>query len=134
MKSTGIVRRIDDLGRLVFPIEIRRVLDINEGDKVEIYVIDNKIVCKKYIAANDRLNTSIVRPLDSLGRTVIPMEVRKLLALPPKAKMQIFIDGDAIILKQYEDKCVFCSSQDNLISFKDKKVCASCKEQLTKQQ
>ena len=48
MKSTGIIRSIDELGRLVFPIEIRKILDINEGDKIEIYVIDNKIVCKKH--------------------------------------------------------------------------------------
>lgn len=132
MKSTGIVRSIDELGRLVFPIEIRKILDINEGDKIEIYVIDNKIVCKKHTAISNDFNTSVVRPLDALGRTVIPMEVRKLLSLPHKAKMQIFIDGDAIVLKHYEQQCVFCSSDENLVSFKDKKICAACKEQIAK--
>lgn len=131
MKATGIVRRIDDLGRLVFPIEIRRILDIAQGDKIEIYVADNKIVCKKYIEDAVHPATSVVRPVDSLGRTVIPMEVRKMLSLPVKAAMQIFVDGDAILLKEYEEKCVFCASGDNLADFKNKKICASCKEQIS---
>lgn len=130
MKATGIIRRIDDLGRLVFPIEIRRVLDINEDDRIEIYVVDNKIVCKKYINDGRVINTSVIRPVDALGRTVIPMEVRKLLNLPVKAKMQIFIDGNAIVLKQFEDKCVFCGSEENLVSFKDKKLCPDCIEMI----
>ncbi len=131
MKATGIVRRIDDLGRLVFPIEIRRILDIVHGDKVEIYVTDNKIVCKKYIEDAVHPATSVVRPVDSLGRTVIPMEVRKMLSLPVKAAMQIFVDGDGIILKEYEEKCVFCGSSDNLFDFKNKKICSLCKDQIS---
>ena len=49
MKATGIVRRIDDLGRVVIPKEIRRTLRIREGDPLEIYTdIEEKIVLKKY--------------------------------------------------------------------------------------
>ncbi|MBR2476622.1 MAG: AbrB/MazE/SpoVT family DNA-binding domain-containing protein [Clostridia bacterium] len=132
MKATGIIRRIDDLGRLVFPIEIRRTLGIEEGDKMEIYVTDNKIVCKKYVPAMGQATTSIVRPLDALGRTVIPMELRKMLSLPLKAAMQIFVEGDAIVLKEYEEKCVFCGSSADLMDFKNKRICAVCKEQLSK--
>ena len=84
MKSTGIIRRIDDLGRLVFPIEIRRILDISVGDKIETYVVDNKIICKKYVEGSRESATSVTRPLDALGRTVIPMELRKMLSLPHK--------------------------------------------------
>ena len=132
MKATGIVRRIDDLGRLVFPIEIRRVLGIEEGDKIEIYVTDNKIVCKKYIEDTSQSTTSVVRPLDSLGRTVIPMEIRKMLSLPVKAAMQIFVDGEAIVLVEYEEKCVFCGGTDSMADFKNKKICALCREQISK--
>ncbi len=132
MKATGIVRRIDDLGRLVFPIEIRRILGIVEGDKIEIYVTDNKIVCKKYIPDMGQSATSVVRPVDSLGRTVIPMEVRKMLSLPMKAAMQIFVDGDSIVLKEYDEKCIFCASSDELADFKNKKICSACKEQIAK--
>ena len=48
MKATGIVRRLDDLGRVVFPIELRRTLDMKEGDCLEIYTEDNQIILKKY--------------------------------------------------------------------------------------
>ena len=48
MKSTGIVRKVDELGRVVIPIELRRTLGINEKDALEIYVDDEKIILKKY--------------------------------------------------------------------------------------
>jgi transcriptional pleiotropic regulator of transition state genes len=48
MKSTGIVRKIDELGRIVLPIELRRTLDIAERDSLEIYVDDGAIILKKY--------------------------------------------------------------------------------------
>ena len=51
MKSTGIVRKVDDLGRIVLPIELRRTLDIHERDSIEIFVDGNQIVLKKYSPA-----------------------------------------------------------------------------------
>ena len=48
MKSTGIVRKVDELGRVVIPIELRRSLDIHEKDPIEIYVDDDKIILKKF--------------------------------------------------------------------------------------
>jgi len=50
MKSTGIVRRIDELGRIVLPAEMRRIFNINEKDAVEIFTKDDMIVLKKYDA------------------------------------------------------------------------------------
>lgn len=48
MKSTGIVRKVDELGRVVIPIELRRTLGIDEKDALEIYVDQEKIILKKY--------------------------------------------------------------------------------------
>lgn len=48
MKSTGIVRKVDELGRIVLPIELRRTLDIDIKDSLEIYVDDSRIILKKY--------------------------------------------------------------------------------------
>ncbi len=48
MKSTGIVRRVDELGRVVIPIELRRTLGIDVKDALEIYVDEEQIVLKKY--------------------------------------------------------------------------------------
>lgn len=48
MKSTGIVRKVDDLGRVVIPIELRRNLDIEEKDGLEIFIDNEKIILRKY--------------------------------------------------------------------------------------
>ncbi len=48
MKSTGIVRKVDELGRIVLPVELRRVMDIQIKDSLEIMTEDDKIILKKY--------------------------------------------------------------------------------------
>lgn len=48
MKSTGIVRKIDELGRIVLPIELRRILDISHNDPIEIYTDNDTVILKKY--------------------------------------------------------------------------------------
>ena len=61
MKATGIIRRIDDLGRVVIPKEIRRSCRIREGDALEIYTLDGAVVFKKYspIGMLDELTRSL---------------------------------------------------------------------------
>lgn len=49
MKATGIIRRVDDLGRVVIPKEIRRTCNIREGDPLEIFLQDGGVVFKKYL-------------------------------------------------------------------------------------
>ena len=78
MKATGMVRKVDELGRLVLPIEMRRVLDIAEKDPVEIYV-----------------------------------------------------EGDKIILRKFQPFCLFCGSNENIVSHENKHVCIDCIQRLT---
>ncbi len=79
MKSTGVVRRVDELGRIVIPIpiELRRTLDIAEKDALEIYV-----------------------------------------------------DGEQIILKKYEPACIFCGDARDVINYKGKNICVKCLEEI----
>lgn len=58
MKSTGIVRKIDELGRIVIPKEIRNVLSIHSNDDLEIFIDNMKIVLKKYEKSDNILNYS----------------------------------------------------------------------------
>ena len=51
LKATGIVRKVDDLGRIVLPIELRKTLDISDRDPLEIYVDQDSIILKKYVPA-----------------------------------------------------------------------------------
>ncbi|MDU1421961.1 AbrB/MazE/SpoVT family DNA-binding domain-containing protein [Clostridium sporogenes] len=79
MKSTGIVRRVDELGRIVIPKELRRTLNIEEGDGLEIYT-----------------------------------------------------EGEQIILKKYAPACIFCGEAKEVINFKGKNICKICLKELGK--
>lgn len=79
MKSTGILRKIDDLGRIVLPMELRTKLDIGKGDPLEIYV-----------------------------------------------------EGNSIILQKYEPSCIFCNESENVVNYKGKNVCQNCIDDLKK--
>ena len=79
MKSTGIVRRVDELGRIVLPIELRRTLDIGEKDALEI-----------------------------------------------------FVEGEQIILKKYQPTCIFCGETNGVINYKGKQICKSCIKEINK--
>ncbi len=81
LKSTGIVRKVDELGRVVIPIELRRVLDIAEKDPIEIFTDDNKIVLKKF--ETSCIFCGSVEKLESLeGRMVCPEYIKKLQKRP----------------------------------------------------
>lgn len=69
MKSTGIVRRLDELGRITLPIELRRTLGVGERDPLEIYVDEDRIILQKYEPA-DIFNGSRDELIDYCGRKV----------------------------------------------------------------
>lgn len=79
MKSTGIVRKVDELGRIVIPKELRRTLNIEEGDGLEIYT-----------------------------------------------------EGEQIILKKYAPACIFCKEAKEVINYKGKNICKICLKELGK--
>ena len=60
-------------------------------------------------------STGIVRRMDELGRVVIPIELRNKLKIVEKDPMEIFVDGSSIVLKKFEENCVFCGSTKNVI-------------------
>lgn len=77
MKSTGIVRKVDELGRIVLPIELRRTLDIAERDSLEIYVDGSTIILKKYepacIFCNDAKNV-----INFKGKNICPSCIKEM--------------------------------------------------------
>ena len=75
--------------------------------------------------------TGIVRKFDENGRFVLPMELRRQLELTgPDAALEIFTDGDSIVLKKYAPACIFCDGMDGLISYKEKKICRQCADKI----
>lgn len=79
MKSTGIVRRVDELGRIVVPIELRRSLDIGDRDTVEMY-----------------------------------------------------LEGENIIIRKYQPSCVFCGTTNDITLYREKMLCLECIEKISK--
>ena len=76
--------------------------------------------------------TGIVRKVDALGRIVLPVELRRSLHVDIKDPLEIFVEGESIMLKKYQPACVFCGSAENLSEYAGKKVCRECIEGLNK--
>ncbi|MEG2811733.1 MAG: AbrB/MazE/SpoVT family DNA-binding domain-containing protein [Clostridium sp.] len=74
--------------------------------------------------------TGIVRKIDELGRIVIPMELRKTLNIAIKDPMEIYVDGESIILKKYQPACIFCGQANGVHKFKEKNICEDCLQEL----
>jgi transcriptional pleiotropic regulator of transition state genes len=75
-------------------------------------------------------STGIVRKVDELGRVVIPIELRRTLDIEEKDSLEIYVDGDKIILRKYEPACIFCGNAYNVEHFKGKNICRSCMAQI----
>lgn len=71
-------------------------------------------------------STGVVRKTDSLGRVVIPIELRRNLGIDDKDALEIYVDSEKIILKKYEPACIFCGEANNTGIYKGKLVCRSC--------
>ncbi|MFD0868803.1 AbrB/MazE/SpoVT family DNA-binding domain-containing protein [Paenibacillus residui] len=77
-------------------------------------------------------STGIVRKVDELGRIVIPMELRKSLGISEKDPMEIFVDGDQIILRKYAPGCVFTGDTTDLVSYQGKLVSRRAIQEMSK--
>lgn len=77
-------------------------------------------------------STGIVRKVDELGRVVLPIELRRTLGIGEKDALEIYVDGERIMLKKYEPACIFCGNADNVSHFKGKIICDSCVTEMPK--
>lgn len=71
-------------------------------------------------------STGIVRKVDELGRVVIPIELRRTLGINVKDALEIYVDGEKIVLKKYEPACIFCGNADQIKQFSGKIICQDC--------
>lgn len=77
-------------------------------------------------------STGIVRKIDELGRIVIPKELRRTLVINESDPMEIYTEGDQVILKKYEPTCIFCGEGKEVINYKGKNICNSCMDEIRK--
>ena len=71
-------------------------------------------------------STGIVRKVDELGRIVLPIELRRTLGIEEKDRIEIFVDGESIILRKYQPACIFCDDAKDIINYKGKNICPDC--------
>ena len=96
MKTTGIIRKFDDLGRIVIPKEIRRSMRIREGDAMEIFLEDNCICLKKYSASDEDLAISCHKYISSVGNDI------KAINFINDTTVVLFADGAIATVKKHD--------------------------------
>ena len=74
--------------------------------------------------------TGIVRPVDLLGRVVIPVELRRNLGIKTDDSLEVFVDGEFIMLKKYEPACIFCGNAKDVQNIHGKNICRTCLDEL----
>jgi len=77
-------------------------------------------------------STGIVRKVDELGRIVLPIELRHTLDIEPKDSLEIYVDGNTIMLRKYQPACIFCDDAKDVILFRGKNICTTCIKQLNR--
>ncbi|MBE7022982.1 MAG: AbrB/MazE/SpoVT family DNA-binding domain-containing protein [Clostridia bacterium] len=129
MKSTGIVRHVDSLDRIVIPKELCKTLGIEPKGALEIFVDGNNIILEKHETASEngsKGNAGIVRHVDTVGRIVIPKEICGKLGIEQKDSLEIFVEDTKIILGKYEPACIFCKEAQDTVMYKKKLICEKC--------
>ncbi|MBQ8431438.1 MAG: AbrB/MazE/SpoVT family DNA-binding domain-containing protein [Clostridia bacterium] len=71
-------------------------------------------------------STGMVRKVDELGRIVLPAELRQSMDIQERDHMEIFTEGNRIILQKYHPGCIFCQNVDRIVDFQGKKICSEC--------
>lgn len=76
--------------------------------------------------------TGIVRKMDELGRIVLPVEIRRTLGIEERDPLEIYMEGDSIILKKHSPSCIFCGGDENIYLYSGKNVCGKCIDDIKK--
>lgn len=75
-------------------------------------------------------STGIIRRVDELGRVVIPIEIRNQFDIAEKDPIEIYVNGSSIILKKFEQSCIFCGNTEYLLDFSGKLICEDCSKKI----
>ena len=122
----GIVRRIDDLGRITLPMEYRRSFGIGAREDAPIGIYVNKNIIRLHMKKEKFVG--MVRNLDELGRLTLPKEIRKSLKFDDHELVDMWIDNEEICIRKATLQCVICGSDDEgqLMDVDGVLICRSC--------
>lgn len=121
-KAEGIIRKFDELGRIVIPVEFR-IGKLKEGyTNVKVFTLNDYAI----IEVLDEEENKNLKQVDELGRVVINKAIRESLNWNYGDSIEIWNFDKFYILKKAEPKCVFCGSKQNLSKYKGKLICQQC--------
>jgi len=126
-KIRGLIRKVDDVGRVCLPIGMKRALELVHGEQIEEIPDGNKIIIRKPKSIDGKIQLEgDTRTFDNLGRIVISSEFRKTYDIQKGTPLLIYPENDTIVLEIAEERCVFCNSKENLLEWKDNHACRGC--------
>lgn len=129
---TGIVRSVDELGRIVIPSEWRRELGLEPGNIAEMR--KNRDTLSVKVLKEGETPVGIDKKIDSLGRVVVPAEWRRELDINKETPIEMSRFGDEIQLKIKEEVCCICRVKPEegevTLRLHNKIICGSCKKQI----
>ncbi|MDF2907155.1 MAG: transcriptional regulator, AbrB family [Herbinix sp.] len=120
--AKGIVRKIDELGRITLPMEFRRSfgIKVKEQAPIGMYIVDGEI----HLVKVEGEFRGIARNLDELGRLTLPIEVRRSLNFTDRQKVDMYVEFGQIIVKKVG--CEWCSSEEDLMEIDGHCLCRKC--------
>lgn len=107
IKTNGIIRKVDELGRVLIPIDYRKGKVEDGKTKVAVYNIKEYVIVE--ILENQSEETN--KKFDGLGRVVVYKEIRDELGWKEKDSIEIWNFGRYFVLKKVEEACVFCNKK-----------------------
>lgn len=125
VQKAGISRPLDELGRVVIPIDFRR-FGFEEGTWVCVNYYKNSVL----ITRADEGDTGQLKKIDSLGRVVADKIFRDEHNWQEKDKIVVFYYKGIIVMQKLQEKCVICENTKNLIQYQDKKICTKCEMEI----
>ncbi len=90
-------------------------------------VVEDKQIAEEGIYMK---STGTVKKIDELGRIVLPKNIRIPMGIETGDSVEIFTDGERIILKKFQSACIFCGEAEDVVYYKDKRICAACIENI----
>ncbi len=118
--AKGMVRKIDELGRITIPKEIRKSFEITDKDPLGMWV-DNGVI--RLSKADDKFR-GIARELDELGRLTLPVECRRSMGYEERQKVDIYVEGEEICIRK--EGCEWCGCTEHIIEVKGHLMCNTC--------
>ena len=121
----GIVRKLDELGRITLPMEYRKMLVMVPGESVDMS-LDGKVIRLQVFEKG--LVKGVVRNLDHLGRVTLPMEYRRSLHINLSDLVDMYLDGPVVCIKAVKLQCAICGSEDekSLMVIDEVHICRAC--------